>query len=251
MVKSVQTQIIAYLFAVIAAFGMTAVHADNELWVPSVGCPANGQEGPLAPPSVNAQVIHPTTALPGSVAYYKGAQGVGVFAPAGWHCLVVYGSNGATTMVTPKPFPSSLPNLGSLSAPAITLSVIDGGTSGRFDVASYGSMLFPDLSRDFVKQVEAEGIVSKKDIERPKYPDDELKYLSESLVEFKTPANKNGLGTQGYIRMGNTPVSGLVDYDVTGDVGVSVLRISMGVDGSKWVQALIELNTPCVKNDGC
>lgn len=251
MEKYVRRQCIAYLFAVIAIFGITTVHADNEMRVPSVGCPADGQVGPLAPPSVSAQVIHPTTALPGPVAYYKGAQGVGVFAPAGWHCFVVYGSDAATTMVTQKPIPSSLSNLSPLNAPAITLSILYGGTGGRFDVASYGFMLFPDLSRDFVKQVEAENFVSKKDIERPKYPDDKLKYLNESLVEFMTPANKKGLGTQSYINMGDTPVSGLVDYDASGDVSVSVLRISMGVDGSKWVQALLELNTPCVKNNGC
>lgn len=244
-------KIIACLCAVIAAFGITAVHADNELRVPSVGCPADGQLGPLAPPSVSAQVIHPTTALPGPVAYYKGAQGVGVFAPAGWHCFVVYGSAAVTTMVTQKPILSSLSNLSPLNAPAITLTIFDGGTGGRFDVASYCFMLFPDLSREFVKQVEAEKFVSKKDIERSKYPDDKLKYINESLVEFMTPANKRGLGTQGYINMGDTPVSGLVDYDASGDVSVSVLRISMGVDESKWVHALIELNKPCVSSDVC
>lgn len=246
-----RTQAIAYLFTAIAVFVMPAVHGDNEVHVPFVGCPADGQVGPLAPPSMSAQVIHPTIVLPGPVAYYKGAQGLGVFAPAGWHCLVVYGSGGATTMVTLKPIPSTIPKLDSLYAPAITLSTIDGGTSGRFYVASYGFMLFPNLSRDFVKQVEHEGIVSKRDIERSKFPDDELKYLSKSLVEFNTPANKTGLGSEGYIRAGNTPVSGLVDYDVTGDVGVSVLRISMGGDGPRWTRVLIELNTRCVSNDGC
>jgi hypothetical protein len=249
--KSLQHRIIAFLFIALVGFCGIAVHADNVVQVPFVGCPAESGFGSPPPPSGNAQVIHPTIALPGPVAYYKGAEGLGVFAPAGWHCLVIYGSIVATTMVTAKPIPSSPPNPIALKAPAITLSIYDGGTGGRFDVASYGFMLFPNLSRDFVKQVEAEKFVSKKDIERSKYPDDKLKYLSESLAEFITPANKKGLGTQGYINMGDAPVSGLVNYDASGDPDVSVLRISMGVDGSKWVHALIKLNTPCDSSDGC
>src|SRR5437870_7006965 len=56
-----------------------------------VGCPADGQMGPIAPPRGQPQVMSLSQVPAGAVAYYKGEQAPGVFAPAGWHCRVWYG----------------------------------------------------------------------------------------------------------------------------------------------------------------
>lgn len=83
----------AVLIAAIALWVVPAFAATVR--APFVGCPADGQVGPLAPPTGKARLVHTESVLPGPIAYYKGAQGYGVFAPAGWNCRVSYGSVGA------------------------------------------------------------------------------------------------------------------------------------------------------------
>lgn len=242
----VRMKIIVYLVMAIAAVGMNAACADNEVQVPFVGCPSDGQEGPQPPPTGAAHTIHISSKLPGPIAYYNG-----VFAPAGWHCLELYGSSGSVIIVSAKSIPSGMPS-GSFDAPVIELSWLSGETSGRFDVARFGWMLFPNLSKDVVKSVEDEGIVSKADIETPKYSKDDLTHLSTTLVRFETPANTKGLGSEGYVNVAQAPILGLVSWDDGDDgLGVSILRISMGTKDKTWAQTLLELNTPCLTGNSC
>lgn len=241
-----QKRFITYLAVVIAAVGMTAVHADDEVKVPFVGCPSDGQLGPQPPSNGTPQTIHISFKLPGPIAYYDG-----VFAPVGWHCLVLYGSAGVTTIVSAKPIPKGIPT-GSFDAPVIELSMYNGETSGRFDVARLAWMLFPDLTRDYVKGVEDEGIVPTSDIEVPKYPTDHLTYLNKKLVAFETPTNTRGLGTDGRVKVGQAPITGLVALSDGDDgMGISILRISIGTRDDVWNRVLVMLNTPCLTGNSC
>jgi hypothetical protein len=237
----VQKRFITYMAVLIAVVGMTAVHADDEVKVPFVGCPSDGQLG-LQPPSIGtAQTIHISFRLPGQIAFYDG-----VFAPVGWHCLVLSGSAGVTTIVSAKPIPKSMP-MDSFDSPVIELSSYSGDTSGRFDVARLAWMLFPNLTRDYVKEVEDEGIVPKSNIEVPKYQTDHLTYLNKKLVAFETPANMRGLGTDGRVKVGLTPITGLVALSDGDDgMGISILRISLGTKDDVWNRVLVMLNTPCM-----
>src|SRR5256885_14907511 len=69
--------------------------------VPFVGCPADGQSGPIEPPKGQPKVVSLGELPAGAIAYYKGGQAPGGFAPAGWHCRGWYGSSGSTVLLTP------------------------------------------------------------------------------------------------------------------------------------------------------
>src|SRR5436190_3374384 len=122
--------------------------------VPFVGCPADGQSGPIAPPKGQPKVVSLGDLPAGGIAYYKGDQAPGVFAPAGWHCRVWYGSSGSTLVVTPTPLDTT--HFPKVAGPAVEMSVSYGGTSGRFNVARYASRLFPRLLARFIQRVKGE-----------------------------------------------------------------------------------------------
>lgn len=248
-----QTKLIAYLVVAIAAFGVTIAHADDEVKVPFIGCPSDGQTGPLGPPTGTARTVHLSAKLPGAIAFYQGEGGAGVFAPAGWHCLALYGSSGEAIIVSANALPKSgVPSGNSIDAPVIEYSALSGETSGRFGVAIYGHMLFPDLTKDFVQGVEDEGIESKSDIEEARYPKDKLTFLNKTLVQFETPANTKGLGTEGYVNVSQASITGLVALDDGDDgMGISILRVSMGAKDDVWTPILLKLNTPCLTGNGC
>jgi hypothetical protein len=93
------------------------------------------------------------------------------------------------------------------TGPAIQLSESDGGTSGRFEVAHIAARVFPHF-RPFVKKVIAEGIEPASDFHFGPYPADKLTYKSDHLVEFVTPSNATGLGTQSWLAKGPGAIIG-------------------------------------------
>jgi hypothetical protein len=66
-----------------------------------VGCPADGQVGPLDPPNGTARTVALSEVQADQIAYYRGEFAPGLFAPAGWNCRIWYGSSGSTLVVTP------------------------------------------------------------------------------------------------------------------------------------------------------
>ena len=75
---------------------------------------------------------------------------------------------------------------------AIQLSDSDGGTSGRLEVAKMVARVFP-ANRAYARSIIAAGFSPAS-----KYPfrSDHLTYKSKDIVEFTTPAHRNGLGTR-------------------------------------------------------
>lgn len=221
-----------------------------------VGCPANGQVGPLPPPTGKSRTVLLRSPVPGPIAYYEGAQGYGVYAPAGWHCRVSYGSAGAWLVVTPQHIPTG--KTFSFDPPIVEMATIDGGTSGRFLVAQIGYMLFPSLTKKYINQIENEVGFSpaetRAEIEKSKYPTDSLTYLSKSVVEFVTPANKTGLGTEGAAKIANAPIQGVVVLYECQETptGMSILRTSLGAKNQRWVNVLMTLNISRMNSEsGC
>jgi hypothetical protein len=151
--------------------------------------------------------------LPASVAArfaYYGSEDIGVLAPRGWHCVVLSGSSGATLLVTPERFDASalLRRETTLTGPAIQLSLIMGGTSGRFGVAEVCALLFP-TARLFVQGVMAEGLVPKDEFRFRPYRSDVLTRRSDTVVEYVTPANHDGVGTHSRMVRSDLPISGV------------------------------------------
>lgn len=98
---------------------------------------------------------------------------------------------------------------GGATGPAVALAHRYGGTSGRFAVAEL-------ISRNFPRFLPFANRVRKMDpdlaITFPKSPfkDDQLTYRSDRVLEFRTRALRQGLGTlEGDIAPNSSPVDGV------------------------------------------
>jgi hypothetical protein len=180
------------------------------LAVPFIGCRSDGQLGPIDAPSGRSKSVPISPAAAQQLAYYRAADGFGVLAPRGWHCFGASGSDGQTLFVSPAPIDTK--NIFStgpgLAGPAIQLSYSFGDTSGRFIVAEIIARVFPAY-RAFVTGV-------MRDYDQPEisfafgsYPADTLTYTSKNAVEYRTPAQKDGLGTHSRLRKNGSPIHGV------------------------------------------
>lgn len=196
-------------------FAQTASNAPNQqnpiVRVPFVGCKSDGQAGPIKTPQGSSKYVAISAEVTQRLAYYKAEHGSGVLAPRGWHCFGTYGSSGSTLYVSPKPInPSDLfsENWKGFTGPVIQISDSIGDTSGRFVVARTIARVFPAY-QSFVNDVIAEGIEPASLFPSGPYPSDKLTYRSNKIVEFQTPANTDGLGTDSWLQKNDTPISGV------------------------------------------
>src|SRR5688572_33022948 len=74
-----------------------------------VGCPADGQVGPIDPPQGTSRHADLDEIPVAEVVYYKGAHPPGVFAPSGWLGRVWYGPSGVFLVATPAPLDPNCP----------------------------------------------------------------------------------------------------------------------------------------------
>jgi hypothetical protein len=176
--------------------------------IPSIGCLADGQIAEIAA-SANSTV---TVSMSGaqSLAFYKAANTTGVFAPRGWYCFGIYGSGGDALLVSPGPISRDqiFGNRKGFSGPMIEISHRYGDTSGRFDVAEIISRLFPAY-RAFVTRVQEEFDQPPDSFPAGPYPRDEMTYRSNKAVEYKTPAQTEGLGTRSLLIKDASPIQGV------------------------------------------
>ena len=179
--------------------------------VPFVGCESDGQVGPLKAPQGKAKRLALPAKIAGRLAYYKAEEGFGVLAPRGWQCFSTYGSNGSNLYVAPEPMNGKmllLSDWNGFTGQAVQVSVSAGNTSGRFAVARVIARVFPDR-KEFVQSVIAERIEPAAAFPSGPYPTDRLTYLSRNVVEFETPPNSKGLGTDSMLLVSSTPIRGV------------------------------------------
>jgi hypothetical protein len=185
--------------------------------VPFVGCKADGQTGPEDAPTGKPHIVHISAAAAQRLAFYKGIYGEGVLAPRGWNCFEAYGSNGSTLYVSQDPIDSDIffgHAWKGFTGPAIELSGMEGSTSGRFSAAQTIARVFPAY-KHFALAVIKEGLEPATDFPFGPYPTDKLTYKSKSAVEYETPPQTKGLGTDTYLRANGQPIRGVAI--VTGD----------------------------------
>ncbi len=179
--------------------------------VPFVGCASDGQVGPIKAPVGKSKVVAIPTTMAQRLAYYKAEYSPGVLAPRGWNCFSTYGSNGASLFVSPDPIDSKAlfsEDWKGFPGQAIQLSFDSGGTSGRFEVAEIIARVFPAY-KAFAQSVIAEGLEPASDFPFGPYPNDKLTYRGNNMVEFETPANTQGLGTDSRLQMNASPIEGV------------------------------------------
>jgi hypothetical protein len=208
--------------------------------VPFVGCPSDGQLGPIAAPKGAAKAVNVDAATAAQLAYYQAQDSFGVLAPRGWKCFYVYGSSGASLAVAPS---GNLQDSASgLTGAAVVESVSSGGTSGRFAVAKYSARLFPKLEQAFIAGVIAEGVEPKKNFPFAPYPADKTSYKNGRLLEFETPANKDGLGTSDRLRKDSSPIQGMAKLEESAPPGSPdfyLLTVRLPADQAHLSSAII------------
>ena len=180
--------------------------------VPFIGCESGGQVGPLKAPKEKGVRLAVPTEIANRVAYYQAENGFGILAPRGWYCFSTYGSSGSSLFVSPKPINDKrlfTSDWKGFSGPTIQVSVSYGDTSGRFTVAKTIARVFPDRM-EFVRKVLSEGIDPASSFPTTPYASDTLERRGKNIVEFKTPANTKGLGSQSQLSVDSGPIQGVV-----------------------------------------
>lgn len=204
---------VPYALCLGMAFGWiagTALADDVKLVrVPFVGCASDGQQGPGPAPADSGDSPLLPPQLASQLAFYQ-TPDLGVLAPRGWSCFGTSGSAGANIFVTPEPHtPNELFNRKLwIKGPAVQLSLSYSGTSGRFYVAGVAARLFPD-KKPYVQSVIDEGLAPESEFKFGPYPHDHLKKLSKRDVEFETPAHKDGIGTDSFLKRSDLPIQGV------------------------------------------
>lgn len=179
--------------------------------VPFIGCQSDGQLGPLKAPKGRTKVVQIHAQTASRLAYYKVEHGLGVLAPRGWNCFGTYGSSGSSLYVSPQPINATMvfsDNWKGFSGTVIQLTDEYGGTSGRFSVAGMIARVFPSHTA-FVHEVIANGFAQANDFPSGPHPNDQLIYKSKEIVEYQTPAQTDGLGTQSRLQKNADPIRGV------------------------------------------
>jgi hypothetical protein len=189
--------VFAALFVCEGLQGQEVSDAKGRVVVPLVGCRSDGQTGPIDAPESGTLSVGISRTAGQNLAYYKAVSGVGVLAPRGWHCFRTYGSAVETLYVSAEAIDTSgsFSDPKSFNGPAIQLSYISGDGSGSISVAEIVARVFPAYRSQAVKVMNGFDVPERERMFGP-YPKDMLTYRSKKIVEFKTPANAEGLGTR-------------------------------------------------------
>jgi hypothetical protein len=182
--------------------------------VPVVGCPSDGQVGPLPAPEAGLRSISIPKSAARRLALYVTGSGDQLLAPRGWHCFGTYGSNGSSIYVSPdsistRDFFDTRARWRGLTGYGMQATTGLGGTSGRFTVARLVARLFPKY-KGFAKRVIAEGLEPASSFPAGPYSNDKLTYRSNELVEFVTPPGVEGFGTHSWLVANDRPIEGFV-----------------------------------------
>jgi len=186
--------------------------AQTKSVVPFVGCKSDGQIGPRKAPRGKPKTISVPATVAQRLAYYEEEGGLAVLAPRGWYCFGTYGSSGTNLYVAPQPIDPKLILSGSwkgFTGPIVQFTLEYGGTSGRFGVAKTIARVFPTHSEFVSKVISDQEQVSPISFPRGPYPNDKLIYKGDDSVEFETPAQSKGLGTDSFLLPSSDPIRGV------------------------------------------
>lgn len=188
-----------------------ASHQRTSVSVPLVGCGSDGQVGPQEAPKGTRKSVPIRPKAAQKLAFYTSAEGVGVLAPRGWYCFGVYGSGGESLFVSPRPIDTATifsTGRRGFAGPTIEISYSIGDTSGRFVVAEIIARVFPAYQA-FVKDTMEMFDQPASSFPSGPYPKDRLTYKSKTVVEYRTPAQTDGLGTHSSLKKNSNSIDGV------------------------------------------
>ena len=220
--------------------------------IPFVGCASDGTAGHVAPPEGAPKTVALRDLPWGTLAWYRGDAGPGVFAPRGWKCRQWDGSFGSTLVVTPEPIISRRYPPPKIRGPAVELEFAAARASSRFTVAAYAARLFPQRATGFVERVRREGLLPASTFRPGAYGGDALTYPDASVAEFTTPANQPGLGTGNYLDPTADPVRGVAILDDSNPDApdITIVRVRLGAGMRAVEDAIVRLSRPAAASAG-
>jgi hypothetical protein len=124
-----------------------------------------------------------------------------------------------------------------LTGPAVSLTHRWGSTGGRFSVADIVARVFPDR-RDFVRAVQNKPGMPKSTYTFHPYPSDALNYKSKTVVEYRTAARSEGLGTQYWLGRSDRPIDGVAMLIGT-TPDLMQLEVRLGPEQGELTRAIV------------
>jgi hypothetical protein len=176
--------------------------------VPFAGCESFGQTERLEAPKGKSKSVLMSPRDAEALAYYESADDIGLVAPRGWFCEGASGSSGSSLFLSPKPIHYDLAGWEGLEGPAIEVRHITSETgSGMYEIAKVIARVFPEYRAVARRFWEGMGLDSA--FPSGPYPKDTLTYRSKTIVEYKTPAQTEGLGNfDSWLKKNETPIVG-------------------------------------------
>jgi hypothetical protein len=227
-----------------------AVNARLEV-IPFVGCPIDEQGNPQAAPT--GQPLHVAVApeLARKLAYYKGAQRWGAFAPQGWHCYGWYGSGGGFLMVTPGEIQASdTPQ--NVPGTAVVASSSDGETSGRETAVAVAKRFFSQPMQSYIQRVESyDQSINWPPITAEPVAPDTVRRVTDRIVEFVTPANQDGYGTwEKIMTPSSRPIRGIISISSPDeDVGLVEILVRLPATDDALASAILRVEESCLQKE--
>ena len=108
------------------------------------------------------------------------------------------------------------------------------GMAGGYEVTLVIARVFP-AHGDFLKGFLADGMK----LPRGPYPGDKMKYRSKDVVEYTTPAQSEGLGTQRGVRPNATPIIGVAIL-TPAPMGLDLLSVRLPRDLAAPAPAIVK-----------
>jgi hypothetical protein len=176
--------------------------------IPFVGCKSDGPSDLRESPKGTNTSVPITANEAQMLASYKSPEGLIVLAPRGWYCLGLYSSGGDSLYVGPQPIDEGRIGRSGFAGPIIEFSHTFGTNSRRFDVARIIARVFPAYKSSAYKLLEGFDSETSSLTFGP-YPQDALTYKGNRVVEYKTPAQTDGLGTQSWLKKNGSPLEGV------------------------------------------
>ncbi|HKX91338.1 MAG TPA: hypothetical protein VJM15_02800 [Sphingomicrobium sp.] len=209
--------------------------------VPFVGCPSDGQTGPLPAPTATRNAPRLPSAQARQLAYYVSESGPAVLAPRGWHCFGLYGSNGSILVVAPRRLRAEelFGHRVRFRGPAIVASFSDGQTSGRFSVWSAIARYFPQFRHLIDRQDWAD--IMDGSLPSGPFVHDRIVSRTARSIRLVTPAWREGQGTTGYLAKGNLPVHSMLHLMGSGaETGLLTIDARLSRPQQVLVQAILD-----------
>jgi hypothetical protein len=217
--------------------------------VPAIECPTDDQTERERSAGSALTPVQIEQRMADQLAYYASAHKLGVFAPKGWSCRGWSGANGSFLVVTPKRVAPPYYPLPAISGPAVTVNSWDGGGSGRFHVAIVAAQLFSLVGSEFIAHVRQEHLISDSSFGVTRYADDDVRYLSDRLVQFSTPANHSGIGTDDMLEVSAMPIRGLMLLNLESEAdALTEVRVRLPSSLNTAAEAILQLQATCIQS---